>query len=185
MGSQCAVNSVLTGKDRKCALWGRTLANSKYGFKKYLFQHIFLKNFHNYETWGEKSHKNVPMHHQGDTPRTPLDFWFLSDENSTELEQKMRQVWLCNMRWGNISQPRARKATGNSGSHMLSGGIFLHFCFCILYKRVALFRKSSCRRKQPIERISSVFVNSGWTTTSTFFLLSFVCLEFCSCSSES
>lgn len=29
--------------------------------------------------------------HKGDTLHIPLDFWFLSDENSTELEQTMRQ----------------------------------------------------------------------------------------------
>lgn len=112
--------------------------------------------------------------HKGDTLHIPLGFWVLSDENSTELEQTMRQGWLCNTRWRNVSQSSARKATGNSGSHMLSGGIFFFFFtshFCILYKKVALFRKSSCRRKQPIERIFSVLVNSGWTTMSTFFLL--------------
>lgn len=128
--------------------------------------------------WGKKKQtwKKSPMY-QGDTPHIPLDLWFLSDGNSTELEQTMRQGWLCNMRWRNISQPSARKATGNSGSHMLSGGIF--FCISVFVshtKGLALFRKSSCRRKQPIERIFSVFVNSGWTTMSTFFLLSFVCV---------
>lgn len=139
MGSQCTENSVLTGKDRKCALWRRTLANEKYGFKKDLFQHqhIFLNTFHNYEV-GEKNPNQTwkkSLVYQGDTPHIPLDLWFLSDGNSTELEQTMRQEWLCNMRWRNISQPSARKATGNSGSHMLSGGIFFAFLFLCLVQK--------------------------------------------------
>lgn len=39
----------------------------------------------------KKTCKKSPLHHQGDTPYIPLDLWFLSDENSTELEQTMRQ----------------------------------------------------------------------------------------------
>lgn len=33
----------------------------------------------------------IPHTPSGDTPHIPLDLWFLSDENSTELEQTMRQ----------------------------------------------------------------------------------------------
>lgn len=39
----------------------------------------------------KKRPQKNPIHHQGDTPRIPLDLWFLSDENSTELEQTTRQ----------------------------------------------------------------------------------------------
>lgn len=44
----------------------------------------------------KKKPQKFPIHR--DTPHIPLDLWFLSDENSTELEQTMRQGQLCNMR---------------------------------------------------------------------------------------